>query len=88
MRNQSIIDRIISMSGKNEKICIFDLVKGNTCMIKNCWELLIIENHKKTILDSLAEAMHVVVKRIHQINLKQKLKVSVYFGVNENNPID
>lgn len=28
LRNQAIIDRIISMSGKNDKICIFDLVKG------------------------------------------------------------
>ena len=32
-RNQSIIDRIISMSGKNDKICIFDLVKGLTTLL-------------------------------------------------------
>lgn len=34
MRNQPIIDRIISMSGKNEKICIFDLVKGKFLVTK------------------------------------------------------
>jgi len=50
-RNGSVIDSIVSFTGKHEKIHIFDLSK-----------------------DHITEAFHIIVKRIQQLNLKQKLK--------------
>jgi len=50
-KNHSLVDRLIQLNEKNERIHFFDLFKEN-----------------------LAEAFHIIVKKIHQINLKQKLK--------------
>ena len=39
-RNQPIIDRIITMNGKNDKICIFDLVKGICVLVVHFSQLV------------------------------------------------
>ena len=81
-KNHSLVDRLIQLNQKNERIHFFDLFKGmvNIKLVLLSWfspEDPILRDFILTAnKENLAEAFHIIVKKIHQINLKQKLKVS------------
>ena len=81
-KNHSLVDRLTQLNQKNERIHFFDLFKGmvNIKLVLLSWfspEDPILRDFILTAnKENLAEAFHIIVKKIHQINLKQKLKVS------------